>query len=99
MPFVQVGTHPTRNFALFVTLLAEEAVISATFCMLPCRSDYIFRVNEFSSRVGKPLRSSMLQSYPDTSGGVGVDNLRARIQKVFHHIEFMVSFTCLACSL
>src|SRR3989338_6626886 len=85
--------HSSCNFA---ELIVET--VCKSLCH-SCRSDYIFRVNEFSSRVGKPLRSSMLQSYPDTSGGVGVDNLRARIQKVFHHIEFMVSFTCLACSL
>ena len=74
-PFVQVGTYPTRNFAqlcypsqlfsqqlLAIRLKQRRGVdISATLCMSPCSSDYIFSnklfvgiwhiVSEDSSRI------------------------------------------------
>ena len=50
MPFMQVGTYPTRNFATlgpFMLLLSsaltkEDAIISVALWMSPYRSDCIF---------------------------------------------------------
>ena len=44
MPFVQVGTYPTRNFALSLLLSEwpEGSVISADLPTSPQGTDYIF---------------------------------------------------------
>ena len=47
MPFMQVGTYPTRDFATLGILLLfrnreRGRVISAALCTSPCRSDHIF---------------------------------------------------------
>src|SRR4051794_38392723 len=42
-PFVQVGTYPTRNFAVVLPKTAgrNRTSLDATPCMSPCRRDYL----------------------------------------------------------
>lgn len=63
MPFVRDGTHPSRNFALFVTS-CEGTIISVVLCMSPYRSDSIF-----SDAASESWRISLYGS-PDVMTGL-----------------------------